>query len=687
MTLALVVEDSRTQAVDLLILLEASGLKVELARDGRAALERCKSPGVDVVLSDVVMPEMNGYELCKRLKGEPKTSRLPVILLTSLADPMDILRGLECGADNFLTKPYDGEYLVGRVRRLLENRALRSNRDPAVGVDVMLMGKPITVSSDREQILDLLLATFEEVVRARQREYEGKLNEQSLRDSVGLLQATLDALPKQIAIIDRAGRITAINAPFRRFARANGWADAEVLVGANYFELFPQRPGAEQHGEKVREGLRALISGEQASIALEYSVASAGEPRFFALSMMPFQSQSSQLVAIELEDISQRKELERQILQSQKMETVGQLAGGVAHDFNNLLTVIRSYGELVMRESSPNEQTRADLEEIMKATDSAGALTSQLLAFGRREVLKIEVLELNAVVSELERMLSRLIGEDIEFRLQLELKGPRVEADSGQLQQILMNLVVNARDAMPDGGTLTITTSSVVIDRPLPSLDGLSLGKYAVIEVSDTGCGMSAELQARIFEPFFTTKEVGKGTGLGLSTVYGIVHQCRGRIWVHSDPGRGTCFEVYIPSVDGVLSSRPPPELAPGLGNETVLIVEDNAQLRAVVVRMLEQTGYRVLSASSAAHARRISEGELATIHLLLTDVVMPGLSGPELARELSQQRPSLRVLFMSGYADAARPRLKFPGEGAAVLQKPFYSSVLRRAVRAALTG
>jgi len=686
MTQILVVEDSPTQAIELQYLLESAGFQVAVARDGQAALDRCHASSVDVVLSDVVMPGMDGYELCKQLKRDPKTAFVPVMLLTSLSDPMDIIRGLECGADNFLTKPYDGAYLIGRVRRLLENRALRGDRKVSLGVDVLLMGKQFTINSEREQMLDLLLSTFEEVLRSRAREYEAKLSEQTLRESHRFLQSALDALSRQIAIVDAKGDIQAINAAFREFAVQNGWPSGARLEGANYFETWLSTIGAREHASKVQAGLASVQSGIQSSFSLEYSVSHRSTTRHFALSIARFADRGLFLLAVEHEDITSRKQLERQFHHAQKMDAIGQLASGVAHDFNNLLTVIRSYSDLLMQEFPPGSQQRGDLDQILKATDAASALTKQLLAFGRQQMVKLEVLDLNVIIGELDKMLRRLIGEDIEYATVLDPGAARVEADSGQIQQILMNLVINARDAMPSGGKLTVETKTVVLDEGYSSShDGVAPGRYTAIEVTDTGTGMSAEVQARVFEPFFTTKDIGKGTGLGLSTVYGIVQQCRGHVWVYSELDRGTTFKIYLPSVDQpVIRAKASSVPASTLGTETVLVVEDNAAVRSVLCRVLKDAGYVVFEACDAVKATEIVSGG-EHIDLLLTDVVMPGVSGPELAVELQQKRPEMKVLFMSGYSGSAITRHGVLREGLVFLQKPFSPGSVSRAVRAAL--
>jgi len=689
MTRILVVEDSPTQAMELRYLLESSGFEVEVACDGASGLERCMQLGVDAVLSDVVMPGMDGYELCKSLKGNPVTAVLPVMLLTSLSDPMDIIRGLECGADNFLTKPYDGAYLIGRVRRLLENCALRADRKVSMGVDVLLMGKQFTINSEKEQVLDLLLSTFEEVLRSRQREFEAKLSEQTLRESQRFLQAVLDALARQIAIIDSRGNIQMVNASFRQFALENGFEATRQLEGSNYFDTWLSLTLAREHGPKVRDGLDAVRSGKQSNFFVEYSTRVKSSTRFFSLSVARFPDGNQYLFAIEHEDITARKQLERQFHHAQKMDAIGQLAGGVAHDFNNLLTVIRSYGDLLLQDFAPGGQQCADIEQILRATDSASALTKQLLAFGRQQMVKMEVLDLNVVIDELDKMLRRLIGEDIEYGTVLAHDVSRVEADAGQIQQILMNLVINARDAMPHGGKLTVETKNVLLDEANSSLhDGVAPGRYASIEVTDTGMGMTAEVQARVFEPFFTTKEVGKGTGLGLATVYGIVQQCHGQIWVYSEPDRGTTFKIYLPCVDQPLAQpRAPAASERVIGEETVLLVEDNVAVRSVLGRVLKDAGYVVLDACDAVQASAICETYAKQIHLLLTDVVMPGVSGPELALELTQKRPEMKVLFMSGYSGTAITRHGVLREGLFFLQKPFSPGSITRAVRAALAS
>ncbi|HWP35097.1 MAG TPA: GAF domain-containing protein [Thermodesulfobacteriota bacterium] len=505
----------------------------------------------------------------------------------------------------------------------------------------------------------------------------------------GRLAAVLEATPDLVAIADAAGRQIYMNRAGRLLL---GYGEADDLSGTTMLDRRPEWarqlletegiPAARREGSWSGETAFLTRDGREVPV-LQVVLAhrnAAGEIEFFST------------VA---RDISERKALEAQLRQSQKMEAVGQLAGGVAHDFNNLLTAIAGYADLLLAHLPPGDPLRRDAEEIRRAVHRAADLTGQLLAISRRQVLVPRLLDLNEVVSGMAAMLRRLIGEAIELVLHLDPSLGPVKADPTHLTQVLLNLAVNARDAMPGGGTLAIETGNVLLDEAAARRRvGLRPGRYVRLTVRDTGCGMDAATQARIFEPFFTTKPPGRGTGLGLSTVYGIVRQSGGHIEVDSAPGAGATFTILLPRAEEQPAAAPAPAAAgPGPGEPsraparppaeaTVLVVEDEEGVRELVREVLVQQGYRVLLAPHGAAALAVAAGYRGAIDLLLTDLVMPHLSGRELARRLLAERPALRILFVSGYADTALPPAAGPDGRAAFLPKPFSPHRLVRAGR-----
>jgi PAS domain S-box-containing protein len=479
-----------------------------------------------------------------------------------------------------------------------------------------------------------------------------------------------------IATVDFDTRLTAVN---RRFAETLGYS-SEELVGRSLLDFVPP----EWHAQ-LADARAAKYGGLDTASVYEHELLARDGRR------IPDEV-SSRLINVDgspigiqavCRDVTERRGLEEQLRQGQRLEAIGRLAGGIAHDFNNLLTVIGGYAEALLDEGVPGGEH--ELREIAAAADRATVLTRQLLAFSRRQVLKPRVLSVNAVIGGITPMLGRLIGEDVELETSLDSAAGPVLADPSQLEQVLVNLVVNARDAMPSGGQLTIETSSVVLDADYVAHHSEATpGPHTVIAVSDTGTGMDADTVARIFEPFFTTKPVGEGTGLGLASVYGIVKQSGGSIWVYSELGRGTTFKIYLPVAAQPVSGDAAVELpAAPTGSETVLVVEDEPALRTLVAQMLESKGYTVVTADSADDALELAQSEV--VDLVLTDLVMPRISGRDLADRIRESRPGAKVLFMSGYADEAVVRNGALQKGAAFVEKPFSANDLARRVREVL--
>ncbi len=491
------------------------------------------------------------------------------------------------------------------------------------------------------------------------------------------LRALEEAAPVGVVALDDHGRVMIWNAAARRLF---GWRAVEV-IGRPY-PLVPD----DRQAEYLELRARAL-RGEALSGIETRRRRKDGSLIDVSLSTAPILDATGRQCGTMsvFTDISEHKRLEQQFLQAQKMDAIGQLAGGIAHDFNNLLTAILGYSELVLPRLCDRPELAADVEEIRKAGERASRLTHQLLAFSRKQLMVPQVLDLNLVVGDLSNMLSRVISEDIRLDIVAAPSLGRTKADPSQMEQVLMNLVVNARDAMPQGGTLTIQTANAVLDAAFVRRQGgAAPGHYVSLVVTDTGCGMTPDVLAHVFEPFFTTKGPAEGTGLGLSTVYGIVQQSGGYITVESTPGVGTSFTIYLPRVDDpiVSAASGAPSVTTLTGTETILVVEDDAGVRDLVRKMLEGYGYTVLQAQDVPDALALEERHPGPIHLLVSDIVMPGLNGPDLAQRLVHRRPAIRVLYVSGFTSQLALELGSVSPHASFLQKPFAAETLAVKVR-----
>ncbi|HUQ45709.1 MAG TPA: ATP-binding protein [Gemmatimonadaceae bacterium] len=544
--------------------------------------------------------------------------------------------------------------------------------------------RDVAVQASREKdaayaVLDATLAIAE-----RQRE-EAEQAVREREEALMVLDRVMESTTIGIAVFDTELRYLRINSAL---AAIDG-LPAEAHVGRTVLQAMPE------HGEELTATLRSVLETGVPVLNVERALdagSERGHKREWMLSFYPLRAVGGELfgAAMTALETTEQHSMERQLRQSQKMEAVGQLAGGVAHDFNNILTVITSYSSMLLTDLAPDAPIRGDVQQISDAADRASGLTRQLLAFSRQQVLEPQVIDLNALTTDLEKMLRRVLRADISFMTRLQPELGMVHADPGQLEQVLMNLVVNARDAMPNGGELTVETSNVDLDEAYAVRHvGVTPGAYVMLTVSDTGSGMDARTQAQIFDPFFTTKEKGQGTGLGLSTVYGIVKQSGGFIWVYSEPGHGTVFRVYLARTQHSAARRTGSEVPTPVtrGSETILLAEDEAPVRTVARRLLQRAGYTVLEASTGTEALEVARRPGVAIHLLLTDLVMPELNGRELAERFRELHPQAGTAFMSGYTEEAIQRRSVFRAGVVFIQKPFTPQRLLTKVREALDG
>ncbi len=572
---------------------------------------------------------------------------------------------------------FDGRRALAKTRAILPDIPfilVTGSLNEETAVSYLKAGATDYVLKDR--LVRLGPAILEALERARER--------QALRRHERLVREIIDANPSLIFVKDWEGRFVLVN---QATAEIYG-TTVDGLVGKTDADF---NPNAEEVAHFLRDDREVMASGRPKFVPEEpVTNPHTKQTRWFQTIKLPLRLPGEEAVTMlgVATEITERKLLEEQLLQSQKMEAVGQLAGGVAHDFNNILTAIVGYSDLLAAELGDNAQQREDIEEIRKAARRAAALTRQLLSFSRKQVLEPRIVDVNGVVLNLDKMLRSLMSENIELETQLAEDLDAARVDPNQLEQVIMNLAINARDAMPDGGTVTIETANATLGEDYAAKHvSVIPGVYVMLAVTDTGCGMTEATKARIFEPFFTTKPAGRGTGLGLSTVYGIVKQSGGNIWLYSEPNKGTTFKIYLPAVDALPEDigKAAPVEAERQGSGTVLVVEDDEQLRRLTHRALAAQGYEVLEADrgrSALDAARRHEGP---IDLLVTDLVMPDTNGPKLAETLRAARPGLRVLFMSGYPDGAIVHHGMLEAGVAYLAKPFTTEAITRKVREVL--
>jgi PAS domain S-box-containing protein len=675
----LVVDDKEENVYYLRALLGAHDCEVETARHGAEALTKARLRPPALVISDLLMPVMDGYTLLKHWKADEQLKRIPFVVYTATyTDPDDEQLALNLGADAFILKPAEPNAFVERVRAIQAHASSNpsvSARQPAADETGLLREYSETLIRKLEKKTLQLEETNKKLeldISAR------KLAETALRESEARFRQLAENIDEVFWLTDLDSRFIYVSPAY------------EVVWGRSREHIYAD-PGAwlaDVHVEDREQILSSLTRYASGTWDETYRIVRPdGRDRWIRSRAYPVRDTGGEIfrVAAISRDITEYRLLEEKFRHAQKMEAIGRLAGSVAHDFNNLLSVILSYTSLALEHMKPQDPIRSDVEEVLRAGERATDLSRQLLAFSRQQILQPRVLDLGRVLADMEKMLRRLLGEDVVLSLVLSPSHSRVRVDPSQMEQVVMNLVVNARDAMPKGGTLTIQVADVELDSAYAAKHaGVVPGTYVMLAVTDTGIGMDPKTSERIFEPFFTTKDRGKGTGLGLSTVFGIVKQSLGHIEVRSELGAGTKFTIYLPSSNRAVEVATPRRAAPTnlRGSETILLVEDDDQVRAAAREILTRNGYSVLEAQNGGEALLVSEKFEAKIDVLITDVVMPRLGGRELADRLSRSRPGMRVLYVSGYADSATTDPRVVGLECAVLHKPTTPETLLRKVR-----
>lgn len=717
MTRVLVVEDSPTQAEILRVVLDGSGFAADVATDAEMALRALDRTSFDLVVSDIVMPGISGYELCQRIKSSPNGRNTPVILLSSLSDPMDIIRGLECEADSFITKPYQADRLLARIRTLLENKRARVDSGVKFGVELVFLGKKFLITSEKEQILDLLISTFEDTVRTNlglqktqadlatakeelenyARELEKRVRERTeeLEKKAEQLNLALEASNKSEArfrslVSNLAQPMWVRDRETFRFLHVNDAAIREYGYSQSEFlAMTVQDLSSPDSRFPSPQEISAMTQVTTPNFHMRQRKKN-GEIIDVELTGTQLEFEGRPAVLVVANNITERLKIEAQVRHNERLEAVGSITGGVAHDFNNLLTVVKATAE-ELRDELGNSPLRQAAEMVLEAADRGAELVRHLMAFARKQELAPTLLDVNALVDTVVKLIRRTLPTNIGIKLEKAKNLPLVSVDPGRLENALLNLAVNARDAMPDGGEIVIETSGVDLDEQYARENsGVRPGFYVLIALSDTGTGMPQDVIDHAFEPFFTTKGVGKGTGLGLSMVYGLIKQSGGHAKIYSVLGSGTTIKLYLPaSTEKVAADvKPLPKAvatAPAAGAGNLLLVEDDDLVRKSVTAKLQRLGYIVTSVASAAEAITMLESR-SDFKVMLSDVMMPGtMTGADLAREVLKRWSHIGVLLSSGYTESSIGSKAQIPEGVRLLSKPYSNADLAAALQETL--
>jgi PAS domain S-box-containing protein len=654
----LIIDDTPASLKVLVAVLNERGYRIHAATEGMLALRFLQSAIPDVILMDIRMPGMDGYEVCSRLKEDQRTRDIPVIFISGIDQVFDKVKAFQCGGVDYIAKPFEPAEALARIETQIALRQLRVGLEEEV----------------RQRTADLVAAN----ARLQEEIAERKQAQEALHQSEQKYRSFFEHNLAGNYISSPDGRLLACNPVFTRMF---GFASEEEAMQTSVASLYSSPEKQEEFLQQVKQ------HGHVEYYEKEFRRQD-GSPLYVTENAIGTFSESGELSEVHgfLIDETERRKTEQQLRQAQKLEAIGTLAGGVAHDFNNILGVIIGHGQLLLEQPEIGSTARRRAQEILNAGRRAASLTRQLLAFSRKQELQPAVLNLNRVIEDVDKMIRRLIGDNIEVRTLLATDLENVNADPGQMEQVILNFCVNARDAMPEGGRIIIETHNVEVDELLAKQHfPMQPGRYVQLAVSDSGIGMDKQTLSQVFEPFFTTKGPEKGTGLGLATVYGIVRQSGGNVWANSEPGQGSTFSVYLPVVIKDAQPRKPKSEALDImrGSETILLVEDAAPLRALIRELLEGLGYTVLEAEDDAQAHQIAD-RCKDIALLLTDISLPRTSGLTMAKSLLEKRPRLKVLYMSAHFRGVVDRWVRQA-GTDFLQKPFTQEALAQKLRSLL--
>ncbi len=685
----LIVDDREENVYFMSALLSAHGWDVTSARHGAEALGMAREHVPDLVVADLLMPVMDGFTLLRNWKLDPLLRDTPFVIYTATyTAPEDEELARKLGADDFILKPVEPEILFARLSavRTGATRGAPTAPEPISEGEVLREYSQTLVRKLEQKTLQL-----EETNRCLQRDIAARERaETALRASEAELRHVVESIPQLVWICRPDGTCAFFN---RQWVDYTGRSSEESEREGWLERVHPDERAS------VRDAWRKSVGASETFSAEARLRRKDGLYRFWLVRSVPFQDEGGGVLrwfgtCTDIDDMkraaSRLQEAEERLRQSQKLEAIGQLAAGIAHDFNNLLSVILSYSSFIIDEAPHDSSLRADMEQVRAAGERAAALTEGLLTFGRKTAATPRPTDLGEVVAPLEKMVRRLLRDDVQLDINVDGALGRVLLAPSSIEQIVMNLVVNARDAMPAGGRIVLDLANVTLEASdIATHEGVSAGRYVKLEVTDTGFGMDAATRGRIFEPFFTTKAAGKGTGLGLATVYGIVKQSGGHIVVASERGVGTTLQVYLPRCDEASERKETDTPAPAAlrGTETVLLVERADEVRTLVRSILRRGGYQVIDVTNPGEALLASEQHEGAIHLLLTDVIMSRMNGRELAARVSGRRPEVRLLFTSGYSEEAVLHHGVLDAGAAFLPKPFTPNAVLAKVRAVLDG